>query len=68
MYKEFIYKEEKIIINLINISYIELYKVDNEYRLEFDFVDTSTFGLVFVDNDITDLNCLYEEIKKELCK
>lgn len=68
MYKEFIYKEEKIIINLMNISYIELYKLDNEYRLEFDFIDTSTLGLVFVDNDITDLNRLYEEIKKELCK
>lgn len=68
MYKEFIYKEEKIIINLINISYIELYKVDNEYRLEFDFIDTSILGLVFVDNDITDLNRLYEEIKKVLCK
>lgn len=68
MYKEFIYKEEKIIINLMNISYIELYKLDNEYRLEFDFIDTSRFGLVFVDNDITDLNRLYEEIKKELCK
>lgn len=68
MFKEFIYNQEKFIINLTCLSYVCLYELDNEYRLELSFDDGSDFGLVVADTDLTDLNCLYEEIKKVCCK